>query len=255
MLQIILCFFTVTLSLFAQPPYIIREPLETPRALSATVIIPCAAQHFLHLAPLLDFYSQQTRSPDEIVVSLSEIERIDTAAIDALENKSWPFRLNILRHTGKRSAGMNRNLACKASKGDLIICQDADDIPHPQRVEIVRFLFENYPIIHLMHTYFYEKPDWEFAPYCKEDINPYFFHNFDQLSSVYQDHLHNGNISFLREVSQNLHWEDVFGFDHDVKFNRDAYRLFKEGAAIDRDLILYRQRLSAFNPANIPWER
>ncbi|MDE3045942.1 MAG: glycosyltransferase family 2 protein [Verrucomicrobiota bacterium] len=213
-------------------------------------MIPCAAQHFVHLEPLLDLLAQQTRLPEEVVVSLSEVVRLEKRAMDELEEREWPFQLKILRHEGKRSAGMNRNLACKAVTGDLIICQDADDIPHPQRVEIVGYLFEHYAITHLLHTYVYKG---EFAPYRKEEVIPYEFYNYDHLEAVYQDRLHNGNVSFLREVAKRVQWDDVFECDHDVKFNRDVYRWWRKGATIDCNLLIYRQPLSAFNPANIPW--
>lgn len=224
-------------------------------SLTTSIIIPCAAQHFSHLKPLLEQLARQTILPEEVVVSLSQTEKLENTAINAIEYGNWPFALKLLRHKEKKSAGMNRNLACAIAAGPLIICQDADDIPHPARVEIIRFFFEHYPISHLMHTYFYDRGNAVFIPYQKEQICFASYQRYEDLELVYQDRLHNGNIAFLHPVSQRIKWDDVFECDHDVKFNRDVYRLFSGGcAAISCDLILYRQQLSAFNPANTFWE-
>jgi hypothetical protein len=42
--------------------------------------------------------------------------------------------------------------------GDIILYQDADDLPHPQRVEIVKQYFETHDIVHLTHSYAFLGP-------------------------------------------------------------------------------------------------
>ena len=120
------------------------EPLKT------SIIIPCAGAHFQHLNVLLQSYEHQTCLPDEVVISLSSTEELNISEIDTMENNAWPFKIKILRTFGKQSAGLNRNIASSHATGDIFIYQDADDIPHPQRVEIVKFLFENYFIVRFL---------------------------------------------------------------------------------------------------------
>lgn len=236
--------------------YIPAKRIE-PESFYVSVVIPCAASHFCHLFSLLGSYQNQTRLPDEVVISLSQIELLNCCEIDALEEMSWPFVCKILRHNGKRSAGVNRLLACKSASGDLIVCQDADDIPHPQRIEIVSYVFENYPICHLLHMYTLKKDvsltyEGEFCSYSKEEIPLYSFPRYDDLyrTPIFDCSLHNGNICFLRPLIESVQWDDVFECDHDVKFNRDVYRLFQNHGAIPCDLMIYRPQFSAFNQAN-----
>ncbi len=246
-----------------KPPYEMKVEFYMPvkrlttESFPVSVIIPCTASHFCHLFSLLQSYANQTRLPDEVVISLSQIELLDGVEIDALEEARWPFACKILRHNGKKSAGVNRLLACKSASGDLIVCQDADDIPHPQRIEIVSYVFENYPICHLLHMYTLRKEvpasfKGEFPSYSKEEIPLYSFPRYDDLyrTPIFESSLHNGNICFLKSVIESVQWDDVFECDHDVKFNRDVYRLFQNHGAIPCDLMIYRPQFSAFNQAN-----
>ncbi len=120
------------------------------------MIIPCVAKHFPYIFTLLQHFQEQTSPPEEIVISVSEIGQISEDELLRVEEYPWKFEVKFLKHSGKKSAGQNRNLACEIATGDLIICQDADDIPHPQRVEIVKYIFENYYVDHLLHGIFME---------------------------------------------------------------------------------------------------
>jgi len=226
---------------------------EHPEAKKISVIIPCAGQHFQLLPPLLDHYRQQTSLPDEIVISLSSTEHLKKEEIDALENSPWPFTLKIHRFTGKQSPGLNRNIAASHTTGDVIISQDADDLPHPQRVEIIKFIFENYVIDHLMHKWAPENAS--LTPYDKDQVQVYGFDAFDEIyKSPLGDHLHNGNNASSREVVNQIRWVDVktLDVDQDVKFNRDVYKAFKNNAVIPCELIVYRWQFSALQ-SNPSW--
>ena len=211
-----------------------------PQAMTFSVVIPCSGVHFQHLEPLLQEYAHQTRLPDDVVVALSLVETLRKEEISALESYPWPFRFLLLKHEGKRSAGMNRNVACTRATGDVILCQDADDLPHPQRVEIVKYLFENYEIEHLMHEWV--GPGQDFPLYAPEEILPERFKKYDDITWE----VHNGNVSLLRSLTRNTHWDDVFFCDHDTHFNRWIYRRCKNTAVIHSKLVMYRRYLSSF---------
>lgn len=226
---------------------------EHPEEKKISVIVPCAGQHFKLLAPLLERYRQQVCLPDEIVISLSSIEHLQKEEIDALEKGPWPFDLKIYRFTGKQSPGLNRNIAVSHTIGDVIISQDADDLPHPQRVEIVKFIFENYIVDHLMHKWVAENSP--LVPYDKAQVQIYRFDAYDDIyKSPLGERLHNGNNAFSREVSKIVQWVDVkkLDVDQDVKFNRDVYKAFKNNAIIACDLLVYRWGLSALQ-SNPSW--
>jgi glycosyltransferase involved in cell wall biosynthesis len=221
-----------------------NELLSRPESKSMTtsVLIPCCKKHFSLLENLLGSYEKQTCLPDEIVISLSDVEKLNKDDIDRLENLPWSFDLKIIKKEGKESAGQNRNIAYKNSKGDVIIYQDADDLPHPQRVELIKYLFENYYIDHLMHTWIY--PQDHFKPYIKEKLILVPCATYNDLRRY--EFLHNGNVSMTREVADKIVWESVFGYDRDVEFNMRVYQAFKNKVLLRADLIIYRNSLSAF---------
>ena len=114
-------------------------------ARTVSVVVPCAGLHVAHLAGLVASLRSQTRAPEQIVVAVSGCEISALPVLDAL----------VLHRPDRQTAGANRNHGSAAATGDVLIYQDADDIPHPQRVEIIAGLFEKYEIEHLMHFFYY----------------------------------------------------------------------------------------------------
>ncbi len=248
-MQINILYFLSVLSFLAAPLFgKTVHPREKPVPLKISVIIPCAGQHIQHLSPLLTLLGQQTCLPDEVVISLSSVETLMESKVDEIEKGSWPFSVKLLRFRGAQSAGLNRNIAASHVSGDVMICQDADDLPHPQRIEIVKYLFEHYEIDHLIHNFVF---DGTIPPlYEKESTPLYSFDDYDAISSlsIFHDHIHNGNICCTVHVARALPWDDVrtLECDHDVQFNRNVYRRFKNTAVIPLELITYRPELSAY---------
>ena len=240
-----LWFFLCSQALFA------LEPRKEMIHLTVSMIIPCAAQHFVYLEPLLNLVANQTRIPNEVVVALSETKGLDKGEMDALEAKGFPYSLRLLRSEEKGSAGYNRNRACSVAKGKLIITQDADDLPHPQKVEIIAYLFEKYPIDHLLHT-FVREPDG-FSFYRKEDLVPLVFRTYSDALSCASIRMMNGQPSFTWQFGTFVKWPEEESFGEDLMFNRQAYRYGHWGGrwkcvVIDCPLIIYREELSTFGP-------
>jgi len=241
--------FMILLILVSQGFGKLITPREIPESLTVSVIVPCSGYHFKHLYPLLQFYQYQTCLPDEIVIALSSVEELNGWEIDALENFSWPFRVKIYRSIGKVSAGLNRNLGSEISTGDIFIYQDADDVPHPQRVELVKHVFENYYVDHLMHNFVYCEQA-EPISYDKKLVSVTSFDTYDEIerSPEFFGHIHNGNVCCTRRVYAAIQWEDVrsLEYDLDVQFNRAVYQKFSNTALLPSPLVVYRRELSTF---------
>ena len=107
----------------------------------------------MYIKELLTAYEKQTVLPDEIVISVSQVQKIPNNILDELQQGSWLFSVTILSSKKQLFAGQNRNIAGTHAKGDILICQDADDLPHSQRVEIIKYFFEQYNPDFLMHQY------------------------------------------------------------------------------------------------------
>ncbi len=221
------------------------EKRETPQSMKTSVVIPCHVDHFPLLENLLLCLQDQTKPPDEVVISLSEYEQVPAHLLAAFEHRPWPFALKLLKQKGSYPPGKNRNEACSASTGDLLICQDADDIPHPQRIEIIKYLFETYQINHLLHQWI--PVSGNFETYHLEDVESqcsyfkYYFHLNEKPN------IHNGSASFVRELFDKVHWRPQTTIQEDVLFNHSIYALCTQKAVLMLPLLIYRFELSTFD--------
>ncbi len=222
-----------------------------------SIIIPCHPAHFPLLEELLTAYATQSVVPQEIVVSLSECEKIAPALRMALEQHSWPFTFRLLCHKQKYPAATNRKLAVAGSRGDLLLFQDADDLPHPRRVEIVKYIFEHQPVHHLVHSFV---PDGGgFADYSTDQIPlvrsaaHLFFEGLRQNDGSTIP-LHHGNVCMTRIVAARGQWRATYDQGEDVHFNIAALAQFQQTSYITPlRLILFRTHLSYFS--NTPKEQ
>ncbi len=207
--------------------------------LKTSVVIPCYYGHFKHLPEILDCYVHQTVLPDEVIISLSEVDRIPPHEILALEQSGWPFSLKIIKNRMKLAPGQNRNIGCEHSIGDIILFQDADDLIHTQRVEIVKYFFETYDIMHLMHRWLWPKDG--FQDYKKENIT---FRKITDSSTLQLVCFTNGNACISRKVIEYVKFGSAFAAE-DVEFNNAVCDRFHKTIQIDADLLIYRYLLSS----------
>ena len=229
----ILIFFTV--NLFAESS---NKNNTLNHNLKTSVIIPCCYKHFEYLFEIIIDYCQQTIMPDEIVISLSQAHLVAQAAINKLINYNWPFPVILITSEKKLFAGENRNIAAANCSGDIIICQDADDKPHPQRIEIIKSIFIETKVDHLMHGYAKKATDLDFY--------------YDKNRSFYQKRfrLTPGNIAIKKEVFAKIKWSN-FPRGQDCKFNQDVKNAGFNCQKIYLPLLWYRKDLSSKQSKNL----
>jgi len=224
----------------------------TPRAqkknMTTSVIIPCVARHFVWMSGILEAYQNQTVIPNEIVLVFSEAEKINDVDIAKLEKGLWDFNLKIIKRNGVFLEGENRNVAMDNASGDILIFSDADDIPHPQRVEIVKYIFDNYEVEHIIHALTFKRNELQSI-----DINNIGPLRFSALRDVWnyssksQLPLTFGSPCFLKEVGARVKWHAK----EDVAFNSKVYGIFKNRIVVPEKLILYRHHLSSHSRSAI----
>lgn len=217
------------------------EKLKKRRPITASVIIPCHYKHAVHLKEALEAYAAQTVVPNEVVISLSEAYLVPEETLNALAQKKWPFSLNLLQFNERVSEGGNRNNACKAAKGDILICSDADDLPHWQRVEIIKYFFERYPIDYLTHKHVFETDSW--TTYYPKKIG-YTIPKFVNEGGPHA----NSAITVSRAVVNRFKWNAEFRKAIDAEFNGAVYHHFPNGMLIDVPLLHYRFNFSVYPP-------
>jgi len=208
--------------------------------MKVSVIIPCHSKHFHLLGALLSQFRNMTVFPNEIVISISGCKKIDPLRIETLELFNYPFALKILKHQEQFDPSDNRNFACRESTGDLLICQDADDWPHIQRVEIIKCLFENYKIDYLIHRFTLDPNEWQeryeidAARFCtlrRDAVNETFVH------------VAQGCPAFTREVFSRVQWEPFPGGGaEDGWFNSRVAQVFERSVILSLPIYYYRLR-------------
>jgi len=240
--------------------------------LTTSVIIPCYYKHAQYLENLLHEFSEQTSLPDEVVISISEAHKLKAGLVNKLENHIWPFELIIMQTDRPKWAGENRNIAAENSSGDILICQDADDLPHPQRIEIIKKIFKTLKVDYLIHYCcrlpFNKKLKFSFHQYKQHifacdafiyrqlptyNLSHREFNQFLQtslkdspfeestqqaLGSQYFYGIHFGNCALRQNVFGAIKWTDL-ARTQDVKFCQDVCNNFANRYIINLPLVLY----------------
>lgn len=216
--------------------------------LRVSVVVPCSHKHAHLLTDLCQELYRQSRSPDEIVVASSG------PAVPQL-----PSEVRVLHSAAPCTTGRNRNRGFDAIVGDLVVFQDADDLPHPQRVEIVAGLFEGYEIEHLMHGYVYTRgkgwsvgfPNASNQRELPIELPPSSVAEAAKKSHYRTERAHstqvsNGEVAVLRSVYAAVRWPERPGIGTDQEFNQLVYQRFKRTVTTPLALVVYRHDLSSF---------
>ena len=211
--------------------------------LRSSVIIPCHSVHAVYLEELLCNLEKQTLQPDEVVISLSDFRHVPKNIMYRLKKSRWNFPVTIITSDAVLFAGQNRNLACRYAKGDIIICQDADDLPHPQRIEIITYFFEHYDPDLIMHRYISLKPH-ENAQYSTYDLTSLPWISPENFETEAKNAIVNGNIALKKQVVKKYKWSAVRR-GQDVAFNRMLFKMISNRILIQVPLYLYRQHFSS----------
>jgi glycosyltransferase involved in cell wall biosynthesis len=123
------------------------------------VAIPCYKYHIPQLKRCLDSIANQTILPDDVVVSCSSTEEGEIPVFN------YPFSLRILTTPERKNAAENRNRAGVELTTDIVSFFDADDVMHPQRIEMIRKAFhEDLSCDIILHGYWMNEENtqsWE----------------------------------------------------------------------------------------------
>ncbi|CAM9358028.1 unnamed protein product, partial [Chrysoparadoxa australica] len=103
-----------------------------------TLCIPCTPSYQHLLLYLVASVDAQTRPPDEVVVAISETTPDAGRKLEKqLQDLTTRTTVKVLDSPDQQRAGPNRNRCVAGSAGDVVSFMDADDIMHPQRLELL----------------------------------------------------------------------------------------------------------------------
>lgn len=236
--------------------------------MKTSIVIPSTDSHFKYLDHVFLSYAEQTVKPEEIVVSVANGHRINRSTVDNLTDKYKIFfdNIEIILHNKVVPEGPNRGEGTKVASNDLIMYNDSDDLAHPQRVEIIKQIFEMYDINHLNHSYSFEerfdlieeveviesqyifnmyfptfvswdqkdrirknRPRWVYGP--KGNSLPY--------GSGFTVDITGGSLCILKNVTDVINWEWDVDISYDYDFCMDTLFYFNKSILIDSKLIWY----------------
>jgi glycosyltransferase involved in cell wall biosynthesis len=116
------------------------------------IAIPCYNGHVELLFKLLNSIQNQTILPNKVVVSCSSTREEE---FDFEKISLYTFSLQIITSEDKKCAAENRNIdASNLTDMDYLTFIDADDIMHPQRIELLLKAFQEHDSDIILHNYF-----------------------------------------------------------------------------------------------------
>ena len=135
-------------------------------AFKIAVCIPCSSKDFKNIQYCLKSVAAQTRQPDYVIISFSEVSAKLQPVVDT---SGFAFPIECLHESKQLYAGANRNRASEratALGADLLSFFDADDIMHPRRLERLEAHFQADPtLVGLVH-HFLMGPNAEIDKYA-----------------------------------------------------------------------------------------
>ena len=211
------------------------ERRELPIALKTSLIIPCYVAHSGVLYRLLQCYESQTVRPNEVIIAISSVNDWQNIKIDErILTTFWSFPLRLLIDPHPYSASGNRNRASNLAQGDILIYQDADDLPHPRRIEVIKYFFEHFDITYLTHHYIFEKGSFPNFTDC-ESMSWYTPCYFSPNVGC------NPGIAIARQLYEQIQWPEI-GHGEDAWFNQQIFSTGSSGMVVEFPLYQYFRR-------------
>jgi glycosyltransferase involved in cell wall biosynthesis len=100
---------------------------------------------------LLEQFKEQTVAPTEIILYISGINSLDLPNKLSIKNTDIP--INTIFSSKRTIQSIARNVCSSIASQDIVIFFDVDDLPHPQKIEATKHIFNKYNPDFLVHSY------------------------------------------------------------------------------------------------------
>ena len=129
----------------------LRPPAPLPNTLS--VVVAVHRPHLHYVQRLLHLLANQTRPPDEVVLAVNWDHEEDHRHLVRGWTDTFPH-LVLSPSTGFDDPATSRNRGARAATSRILAFWDADDIPHPRKLEVTMVLLAAHPeVVLLLHKY------------------------------------------------------------------------------------------------------
>lgn len=198
-----------------------------------TIGIPSIPDDISHFNDLIRNINKQTKLPNDIIIALSQTSDLDAKTIEIELNKISKIPVKISNVINKAYSGINRNRVAKVSTSDYIIFIDADDLMHPQRVEIVDKVLKKYNRpVGLLHALTVRSKNWDksFDKWEVWDGKKLYNYHKNIVPETKSFHLntinvHHGHPIYSRKVFMDLQYTDMKR-GQDVRMVRDVLNFY-----------------------------
>ena len=203
------------------------------------VCIPCHKPYLIYLEKCLESIENQTRKPDIVSISISEVELAPILPV-------FSFPVEITVSSDKLCQGKNRNLAASKIDVDILTFFDSDDIMHKQRLELIEKAFEKG-----LDGFLHNNKECLSRQYRNRSLNNYFWESVTnevytdgfsttkdaicgRISSIHGN-ITNGHFSCKKAVWKALTYPEMYGLGEDSHYVYEVYNAgYKIGYSPDK---------------------
>jgi len=214
-----------------------------------SVFIPCIPRHVFYLPYVVEAYKSGTVQPDEIVVYLSGFSDVPK---DQWERFIYYYPEIQYETNDILISGANaKQQAHKLCNTELIMYQDADDLPTKNRVEICKSIFMSHDIVHLNHSWVFMGEEIKLLPLKIISGQELYDRHFDsggkirmfgygaQIWGNERDRNHDGALVITRETLKEVSFCTDMWKAADRSFCFDMLKHFKTKSAIINQQLYY----------------
>ena len=234
-----------------------------------SLVIPSTPNEYRYLPGILDAYAAGIEKPDEVIITMSNAHQIWRSELNNLEAMGERLfdRFKLLRHQRRLTHGPNRQAAIEHCSHAIVSFFDSDDLPYPNRIAVLKQVFDTPEIIHVNHCYTYlgeplVEMDYSTPPIlagARDLLQAYFPHgefaDCRKVTGAYGGGLavtYNpeflgvtaGHVTVRNTVFDQVGWlglSDLHeGFAEDYQFNMECLYTFRQSVIINLPLTQYR---------------
>lgn len=213
-----------------------------------SVVVPCFPPHIKYIDECIISLKKQTYKPDEVIIALSQTTK-DEANFLLTKINDQTLNIIILPTEEKQYAGQNRNRGALMASNEIVSFIDVDDESHPQKLEIIKYVFETHNPKMFIHSYNWKSSKFEVYDMTNISIiksNDIFVTTFgdppnrnkkleytkcgqgkDQLKIPGYTEIHHGHVSIAKNIIYDLKYENIIS-GQDSVFCRDVLWKYNE---------------------------
>lgn len=193
------------------------------------------------LDKLLEAIQNQTEAPDELIVYSSDIFELKVPNAINIANNNVP--INTIVSSKRTMQSVARNVCSFIADGDVIIFFDVDDIPHKQKIEITRYIFNTYKPDFFLHNYSSNLNDNHIEKKLLEIRNDLIVNDTNTNLYCAGLSIHHSHIAVRKSVFQKVRFNESHDSyrKEDGIFCQDLVKAKFNGVFINEQLVQYNQ--------------